>query len=250
MFVGVQTSPSIPGLRLQAVRTRGKLEAWERDQVDAFVSDLTAGRITVMRGDLAKELRAFVNAQVSQEPYVTSHASVTLPAPRCASPRQRPLNFFEKLVSRRKLNTQLAGFLTDRIGVVATLPVLENGGAPYELHTAPPPLRAPIAPRHLSAVPWNTVQRGLRISSAHAQHEEEEEDSAEGIAAAAMAALSPLPLNPVAAPLQGITAVERTASSASNVPTVNADSVILNGSGASSAMPLVAGFPVPPALIQ
>ena len=70
---------------------KGKLEPWERKLTDDFVAAVKARRVTVARGDLARHLRAFVNTARHQE-------------------------FYEKLVSRRKLNVVLAEYLTPRRG--------------------------------------------------------------------------------------------------------------------------------------
>lgn len=57
--------------------------------VAAFVGAVESGRLLVARGELARDLRAGVNAS-------------------------RPKEFFEKLVSRRKLNQRLGGLLQPR----------------------------------------------------------------------------------------------------------------------------------------
>jgi hypothetical protein len=70
-------------------RVRGKMEIGERRKVDDFLEMVKAGSRIVRMGDLAKELREFVNPI-------------------------RPLEFFEKLVSRRKLNVLLRPHLVRR----------------------------------------------------------------------------------------------------------------------------------------
>ena len=62
----------------------------ERQSVEDFVARNLSGEMRVRKGDLARELREFVN------------------------PR-RPPEFFEKLVSRRNLNSVLAGVLAPKV---------------------------------------------------------------------------------------------------------------------------------------
>lgn len=69
---------------------KGRMTAPEKQAVDDFVSGVLAGELRVHKGDLARDLREFVN------------------------PR-RPPEFFEKLVSRRNLNSVLAAVLAPKI---------------------------------------------------------------------------------------------------------------------------------------
>lgn len=81
------------------VSKKGKLDAWERARVDEFVEAVKQRKLSVAKGQLARRLRHHVNMQRSQE-------------------------FYEKLVSRRKLNTLLGPFLaprTKRSRIAATI---------------------------------------------------------------------------------------------------------------------------------
>lgn len=69
---------------------KGKLEEWEKQRVDAMVTKVKQGSMPVARGDLARALQLYVN------PY-----------------RQR--DFYEKLVSRRRLNAVLSPFLGPKV---------------------------------------------------------------------------------------------------------------------------------------
>lgn len=79
--------------RQQEVNSRkpvkGKLQAWERSLVTAFMDSVASGAIHVARGELARDVRAAINMA-------------------------RPKEFFEKLVSRRQMNQRLGGFLRPR----------------------------------------------------------------------------------------------------------------------------------------
>eukprot|EP01138_Halocafeteria_seosinensis_P010939 gb/GECG01011173.1/.p1 GENE.gb/GECG01011173.1/~~gb/GECG01011173.1/.p1 ORF type:complete len:471 (+),score=55.36 gb/GECG01011173.1/:1-1413(+) len=68
---------------------KGKLEPWEREKVEEFVKAVQEGRVKVAKGELARELRDYVNGERSQE-------------------------FYEKLVSRRGLNKQMNHLLLPR----------------------------------------------------------------------------------------------------------------------------------------
>jgi hypothetical protein len=62
---------------------KGKLDAAERDRVDFVIDKIVSGELVVYRGELARQLRSFVNPQRQQ-------------------------SFYEKLISRRKLNQRLS----------------------------------------------------------------------------------------------------------------------------------------------
>jgi len=62
----------------------------ERGRVTEFVASVLDGRLRVRKGDLARELREFINPM-------------------------RPPEFFEKLVSRRRLNDVLAAVLGPKV---------------------------------------------------------------------------------------------------------------------------------------
>ncbi|KAA0166721.1 hypothetical protein FNF27_07460 [Cafeteria roenbergensis] len=68
---------------------KGKLQAWERQLTVLFAQGVVGGRISVCRGELARDLRAAVNPSRTKE-------------------------FFEKLVSRRGFNQRLQDFLAPR----------------------------------------------------------------------------------------------------------------------------------------
>lgn len=93
----------------EAVRTRGKLDHTERALVSDFVRRVEARVIRVARGELARELRAYVNPSRSKM-------------------------FFEKLISRRKLNQRLGGLLMGRKPKVGSLgrEILDRIGAQSE----------------------------------------------------------------------------------------------------------------------
>jgi len=69
---------------------KGKLDAWERTLTDEFVAAVKQRRVVVSKGNLARALRQHVNLERHQD-------------------------FYEKLVSRRKLNTVLAPYLAPRL---------------------------------------------------------------------------------------------------------------------------------------
>ncbi len=68
---------------------KGKMEGWERVKVNEFVDAVKARHIIVSRGELARELRSFVNMA-------------------------RPQLFYEKLISRKRLNQELGPLLAPR----------------------------------------------------------------------------------------------------------------------------------------
>jgi len=68
---------------------KGKMEGWERLKVNEFVDSVRARHIIVSRGELARELRSFVNMA-------------------------RPQLFYEKLISRKRLNQELGPLLAPR----------------------------------------------------------------------------------------------------------------------------------------
>ena len=67
---------------------KGKMDSWERDLVEAFIKQVKSGQLHVVKGGLARSMRKYVNSQRHQE-------------------------FYEKLVSRRKLNTALGRCVVD-----------------------------------------------------------------------------------------------------------------------------------------
>ncbi|KAA0174011.1 hypothetical protein FNF27_04572 [Cafeteria roenbergensis] len=67
-----------------------EVQAEERGRVTEFVASVLDGRLRVRKGDLARELREFINPM-------------------------RPPEFFEKLVSRRRLNDVLAAVLGPKV---------------------------------------------------------------------------------------------------------------------------------------
>lgn len=69
---------------------KGKMDREERSRADAFADAVKTGRLAVRRGDLAASLQAYVNPS-------------------------RPREFFEKLVSRRRLNIVLGPYLSGRM---------------------------------------------------------------------------------------------------------------------------------------
>ena len=104
-----------PGMR------RGKLDSWERERVDDFVDAVKQGRVQVARGDLARQLRDWVN-------------------------RDRPQMFYEKLVSRRHLNQKLGRLLHTRRRKVS--PAREEGQVDVSRSAPPEPgRRSPRSPR-------------------------------------------------------------------------------------------------------
>ena len=183
---------------LLTVRTRGKLEMWERDQVDTFVHDVIEGRRKVMRGDLAKELREFVNPQVRKDSWcpVLLHAHST----RWFLVK-RPLNFFEKLVSRRKLNIELAGLLVDRLGPqlgsaegnVGEEEAVDSAGRGGAVRQKASTSRAP------SSQDADADDYGFDCAVPF----DFDESSAVDIAVAAMTALSPPPISSPPTPISG-----------------------------------------------
>jgi hypothetical protein len=73
-------------VRQDGVRLRGKLSEDERERLDAFTASVRGGKITVRSRELARALQSAVNPE-------------------------RPVIFFEKLISRRKLNVELSSVL-------------------------------------------------------------------------------------------------------------------------------------------
>lgn len=69
---------------------KGRMSPAERARVTEFVASVLDGRLRVRKGDLARELREFINPM-------------------------RPPEFFEKLVSRRRLNDVLAAVLGPKV---------------------------------------------------------------------------------------------------------------------------------------
>lgn len=69
---------------------KGRMSPAERGRVTEFVASVLDGRLRVRKGDLARELREFINPM-------------------------RPPEFFEKLVSRRRLNDVLAAVLGPKV---------------------------------------------------------------------------------------------------------------------------------------
>jgi hypothetical protein len=72
-----------------SVDVKGKLQPWERELSLLFAQSVMAGRITVRKGELARDLRCAVNPARSKE-------------------------FFEKLVSRKSFNQSLGSSLAAR----------------------------------------------------------------------------------------------------------------------------------------
>jgi len=72
------------------VIVKGKMRPFERDRVLEFVRQIKGREIKVAKGDLARSLQVAINAQ-------------------------RPREFYEKLISRRKLNKSLGPFLMPRV---------------------------------------------------------------------------------------------------------------------------------------
>ena len=70
-------------------RVKGKMLPWERARVAEFVGAVRAKQLVVARGDLARCLRAHVNPE-------------------------RPQLFYEKLISRKRLNQELGELLAPR----------------------------------------------------------------------------------------------------------------------------------------
>jgi hypothetical protein len=81
---GLQTplTSTVPMPADAVIKSQGKLDAWEKRRVDEFVQHVQHERVWVAKGDLARQLRAFVNPE-------------------------RPQVFYEKLISRRNLNQRL-----------------------------------------------------------------------------------------------------------------------------------------------
>lgn len=94
--------PVPPPLRKPGSR-KGKLDADERARVKFFLQQVIAGKLVVYKGELAKQLRDFVNPDRAQ-------------------------SFYEKLISRRKLNHTLLPLLQQRRQRASTLDELIEAG--------------------------------------------------------------------------------------------------------------------------
>jgi len=119
----------LPGAR------KGKLDTAERARVEFFLQAVVTGTMVVFKGELAKQLRDFVNADRAQ-------------------------SFYEKLISRRKLNQTLGPLLQQRRQRRSTLDQqIEAGlraatvGVPVTLgaRAAPAPPQAAVLRHHLQA---------------------------------------------------------------------------------------------------
>lgn len=95
---------------------KGKLDAAERARVDFFLRAVIRGQLVVYKGELAKQLRDFVN-------------------------QDRAQSFYEKLISRRKLNQSLSPLLQQRRQRRGTLDEQIEAGllAAGIIKQAPPP---------------------------------------------------------------------------------------------------------------
>eukprot|EP01138_Halocafeteria_seosinensis_P011785 gb/GECG01012043.1/.p1 GENE.gb/GECG01012043.1/~~gb/GECG01012043.1/.p1 ORF type:complete len:553 (+),score=87.60 gb/GECG01012043.1/:1-1659(+) len=86
-------------------KIRGRLEDWEKELTTNFVTEVIDGRRTVYKGDLARAMLEYVN------------------------PRREKASF-EKLVSRRQLNTRLAEYMKERSDSSLRVSLCDSTNAP------------------------------------------------------------------------------------------------------------------------
>lgn len=72
------------------VKRKGKMDEWERQLLDQFVDEVKTGKLRLSRGNLARTLLEYINPM-------------------------RDITFYEKLVSRRRLNAELNPYMGPRL---------------------------------------------------------------------------------------------------------------------------------------
>eukprot|EP01138_Halocafeteria_seosinensis_P005055 gb/GECG01005168.1/.p1 GENE.gb/GECG01005168.1/~~gb/GECG01005168.1/.p1 ORF type:complete len:326 (+),score=39.02 gb/GECG01005168.1/:1-978(+) len=72
------------------VKRKGKMDEWERLRLERFIEEVKSGVLSLSKGNLARTLLEYINPE-------------------------RDITFYEKLVSRRRLNSELAPFMGPRL---------------------------------------------------------------------------------------------------------------------------------------